>query len=355
MPKKILVINLGSSSSKVSVYEDEKELMYQGINHSQEEINACNSVFEEYPFRKQAILDCLEKRGFILKEFDAICGRGGMLRSLESGIYRINEKMVLELKEAKYGEHASNLSAILAFDFAFEIRKPAFIVDPVSVDEMEEIARISGMPLIERRSFFHALNQKAIARQAAKDKGCSYQDLNLIVVHLGSGISVGVHKKGRVVDVNDSREGDGPMAPERSGSVPIGQLYRLCFSGNYTLSEIIKMNHGQGGLYAYLGTKDALEVVRRINQGDKQAKLIYEAMIYQIAKEIGAAATVLNGNVDAIILTGGLAYENYLTENLVKRISFLGDVQIYPGENEMLSLAQGALRALNGLENIKDY
>jgi butyrate kinase len=355
MSKLILIINPGSSSSKISVFEGEKEIFKYKINHRYEEIINCNNVFDQYDFRKQALLNCLEKEGFDLKIFSAICSRGGMLRPLESGIYLVNEKMVSELKEGKYGEHASNLGAILAYDLANELNIPAFIVDPVSVDEMEDIARISGMPLIERKSFFHALNQKAIARKVSEDKGCQYRDLNLIIVHLGSGISVGIHKDGRVIDVNDSREGDGPMAPERSGSVPVGQLYRLCFSGKHSLEEITRMNHGSGGLFAYLGTNDALEVIRRIEQGDRKAKLIYDAMIYQIAKEIGAASTVLMGRLDAIVLTGGLAYENYLIKELKKRVEFLGEILIYPGENEMLSLVQGALRALSGLENIKEY
>lgn len=351
----MLIINPGSASTKIAVYRDEEQVLFHKITHSYDLLATCKHVIDEYDFRKKSILDTLASHHFRLESLDAVCGRGGMLRPLESGVYPINEKMLDELRTGKNGEHASNLGAILAADIAGSLNIPAFIVDPVSVDEMEPIARISGMPVIERQSNFHALNHKAIARQVAKDKNRNYQDLQMIIVHLGSGISVAVHKHGRIVDVNDSREGDGPMSPERSGGVPVGQLYRLCFSGRYTLNEIVRMNHGAGGLYAYLGTADAAEVVQRIKQGDEKAKLVYDAMIYQIAKEIGACATVLKGNVDYIVLTGGLAYEEYLVKHLSECVAFLGEILVYPGENEMLSLAQGALRVLNGNEKPKTY
>jgi butyrate kinase len=263
--------------------------------------------------------------------------------------------MVEHLKQAHNGEHASNLGVIIADDIAKEYGIPAFTVDPVSVDEMDPIARISGMPQIERQSFFHALNHKAVGRKAATDHGKIYSELNLIIAHLGGGISVAVHRKGRVIDVNESLEGDGPMTPERSGGVPLGQLYRMCFSGKCTLEEIIRINHGFGGLTAYLGTNNAKEIVSRIQNGDSYAKLIYDAMIYQIAKEIGACATVLKGDIDYIVLTGGLVYESYLVKELRERVSFLGEVLLYPGEQEMLALAEGALRILNHEELEKNY
>ncbi|MDD4212543.1 MAG: butyrate kinase, partial [Bacilli bacterium] len=319
------------------------------------EIQSFKTVASQFEFRKQMILDFLNENKFDMKLLDAICGRGGINRPLASGTYLVNDLMIHELKEAIRGEHASNLGSILASEIANPLGIPAYTVDPVVVDEMEDIARISGMPLIQRQSIFHALNHKAIARRVSRDVGKRYEDLNLLLVHMGGGISIGVHRKGRVIDVNDALDGDGPMSPERSGTVPLGPLYKMCFSGKYSLQEITRMNYGKGGLVAYLGSSDAREVVKRIEAGDKYAKLVYDAMIYQIAKEIGAASTVLCGEVDYIILTGGLAYEPYLTTELPKRIKFIAPILIYPGENEMLSLAQGAMRVLNGQEIPKNY
>lgn len=355
MGKYILVINPGSTSTKIAVYCDETIVIERKISHTPEEILQYPSIIAQYDFRKQLIIDCLNDHNFDLKKLDAVCGRGGMLRPLQSGTYLVNQKMIEDLSEGKYGQHASNLGAVIASKIAEELNIPAFIVDPVAVDEMEDIARISGMPLIERRSVFHALNHKAIARQVAKDLGRRYEELNLVVVHLGGGISVAAHRMGRVIDVNDALEGDGPMSPERSGTVPLGPLYKMCFSGKYTLDEIKRMNYGKGGLVAYLGTNDAREVVKRIEAGDHYAKLVYDAMIYQIAKEVGACSTVLKGDLDYIVLTGGLAYENYLVSQLTERIKFIAEVLVYPGENELLSLAQGALRVLNNEESAKIY
>jgi len=351
----ILVINPGSTSTKIAVFKNELSLMEIKISHPTEVIQSFPSVASQFTFRKEMIIKSLQDKNFDLKTLSAVCGRGGMLAPMESGTYLINEKMLNFLKEAKRGEHASNLGALIAHDIGLSYHIPAFIVDPVAVDEMEAIARISGMPLIERRCIFHALNHKAIGRRVAQDHGRRYEDLNLIVAHLGGGISVGAHQKGRVIDVNDALDGDGPMSPERSGSVPLGPLYRLCLSGKYTLEDIKRMNYGKGGLVAYLGTNDAKEVVKRIEQHDEHAKLIYEAMIYQIAKEIGACATIFKGQFDFIVLTGGLAYEPYLVTHLIERIKFLGQVLVYPGENEMLSLALGALRVLNQEEQPKTY
>ena len=355
MAKKVLVINPGSTSTKISIYLDEVVLLEKKIIHPTELIQKYRTIAEQYDFRKQMILDFLYESKFDLTSLDAVCGRGGILRPLASGTYLINEKMVNELLYNPRGEHASNLGSILAWEIAKPLTIPAFTVDPVVVDEMAPIARISGMPIIERRSTFHALNHKAIARKAAKDLNIAYSELNMIVVHLGGGVSVGAHYKGRVIDVNDALEGDGPMSPERSGTVPLGPLYRMCFSGKYTLEEITKMNHGKGGLVAYLGSNDAREIVKRIEGNDEYSKLIYEAMIYQIAKEIGACATIFYGKVDAIILTGGMAQEPYLVKELTNRVSFIAKVLVYPGEDEMLSLAQGALRVLNKQESPQIY
>jgi butyrate kinase len=300
-------------------------------------------------------MEILNESNFNLKDLNAVCGRGGMLKPIKSGTYLINQAIIDDLKQAKYGEHASNLGSIIAFEIASKLNIPAYTVDPVSIDEMEPIARISGMPLIIRQSFFHALNHKAVAKKVSKQFNKKYEEMNLIIAHLGGGISIAAHHHGRVIDVNESLEGDGPMTPERSGDVPLGQLYKMCFSGKYTINEIRRMNHGQGGLAAYLGTNNADEIVRRINNGDEYAKLIYDAMIYQIAKEIGAYATVLCGEIDFIVLTGGLAYDDYLVSNLIKRISFIAEVLRYPGENEMLSLVNGALQVLKNHEKALIY
>jgi butyrate kinase len=355
MEKYVLVINPGSTSTKIAIFKNGDVVLEEKISHSSEEILSFPSIASQFQFRKDLIIKTLQKNNFNTAKLNAICGRGGMLHSLTSGTYIVNEKMVQDLNEAKRGEHASNLGALIAFDMAKDLNIPAFIVDPVSVDEMEPIARISGISLIERSCIFHALNHKAIARLVAKDKGKSYGDLNMIIAHLGGGISVAVHKEGRVIDVNNALDGDGPMSPERSGTVPLGPLYKMCFSNQYSLKDIKTMNYGKGGLVSYLGTNNALEVVGRIKNGDEYAKLIYDAMIYQIAKEIGACATVLKGKVDYIVLTGGLAYEPYLIKELTERVNFISEVLVYPGENELLSLAQGALRVLNNEEDAKVY
>lgn len=355
MGKFILVINPGSTSTKLAIFEDETKVYEFKINHPTDELQKYPNVVSQLDFRSKIIKDELKKSQFDLHKLSAVCGRGGMLRPLTSGTYIVTDEMVKDLYEAKRGEHASNLGALIARDIANEYGIPAYIVDPVAVDEMEDIARISGMAEIERSCIFHALNHKAIARQAAKDVGKKYNELNLIVAHLGGGISVAAHKKGRVVDVNNALDGDGPMSPERSGTVPMGPLYKMCFSGKYTLQDIKRMNYGKGGLASYLGTNNAAEVAERIKKGDEYAKLIYDAMIYQIAKEIGACCTIFKGDVDYIVLTGGLAYEPYAVQGITERVSFIAKVLVYPGENELLSLAQGALRVLNGEEEVKIY
>lgn len=355
MNYKILAINPGSTSTKIAVY-DNKELSFKrSIRHDTETINSFDKIFDQYEFRKTAILGALEEANITIDSFDAIVGRGGMLKPIEGGTYLVNDSMIEYVKEAPRGEHASNLGCVIAKELGDSINKPAFIVDPVAVDEMADIARYTGMPEIKRQSLFHALNQKAVALKAARQLGKDYKELNLIIAHLGGGISVGMHEKGRVIDVNNALDGDGPMSPERSGGVPIGPLYHMALSGEYTLKEIKRKNYGNGGMVAYLGTNDGFEIEKRIKDGDEFAKFILEVMCYQISKEIGSGATVLKGNVDAIVITGGLAYDKMIIDLIKERVSFISDVIVFPGEDEMESLAYGGLRVLKGEEDHKEY
>jgi butyrate kinase len=352
---KILAINPGSTSTKIAVFDDESSVLEKTIRHSSEELKDFKNIIEQYDFRVKVIENVLKENGFKLEDFDAFVGRGGLLHPIESGTYRVNEAMLEDLKECKYGEHASNLGAIIAYNLATKVNKPAYIVDPVVVDEMEPLARYSGLKGIERKSIWHALNQKAVARRAAKDLHKKYDEVNLIVVHLGGGISVAAHKKGRTVDVNNALNGDGPFAPERAGGLPTISLVDLCMSGKYTYEEMKKLLAGKGGLVSHLGTNNAIEVEERIEKGDEYAKLVYEAMAYQVAKTVGEMAAVLKGEVDAIILTGGLARSKMLTEWIKERTSFIAPVLLYPGEDEMRALAEGALRVLKGEEKEKIY
>ena len=352
---KILVINPGSTSTKVALFSNEQLLFEKKIGHSSQELSNFNKIIDQYRFRQDIILSFLKEKGINLSTLHAVVGRGGLLRPIASGTYRINEKMLEDLRSGAMGEHASNLGGLLAYGIAGNLSIPSYIVDPVVTDEMKPVARISGMPEIPRISILHALNQKAIARKAALDLGKKYEKLNFIVAHLGGGISVGVHYKGKVIDVNNALNGEGPFTPERSGGVPVGRLVELCFSGKFSKDEMMKKVKSKGGLVAYLNTNDVREVLKMINQGDKKAKLIFEAMAYQVAKEIGAGATVLKGQIDAIILTGGIAYNNDFVNMVRDRVSFLSLVMVYPGEEEMLSLCEGALRVLKGEEVEKLY
>jgi len=357
----VLTINPGSTSTKVALYDGERPLFVETVHHSAEEIAAFPHIADQYAFRRDAVLSLLDEKGFGLDSLDAVVGRGGILRPIRSDTYLVNDKMLNELRHPQEREHASNLGAIIADEIARRAGVPAFIVDPVCVDEFDEIARISGLPEIERRSLSHALNLKAAARQAARDLGKRYDEVNLLVVHLGGGISVSPHRRGRMVDVNQALDGTGPFAPERAGGLPVGDVLRLAYSvpphdeAHYTYEEMFKKIAGRGGLVAHLGTNDACEVERRIEEGDEHAKLIYEAMAYQIAKEIGLMATVLKGDVDAIVLTGGLARSDMLVDWIVQRVEWIAPVMIYPGEDEMLAMAQGALRVLRDEEKARDY
>ncbi|OOM29191.1 butyrate kinase [Clostridium beijerinckii] len=355
MSYKLLIINPGSTSTKISVFEDEKEVFGETIRHSSEEIGEFKHISDQQNFRTEVILKILKDNKIDIKELDAVVGRGGLLKPILSGTYNVNDNMLKDLKESIKGEHASNLGAIIANEISKSIGKSAFIVDPVVVDEMEEIARLSGVPELPRKSIFHALNQKAVAKRYARENSKNYEDINVIVAHMGGGVSVGAHKKGKIVDVNNALDGEGAFSPERSGGVPSGDLARMCFSGKYTLEEILKKITGKGGFVAYLDTNDARVVESAALDGDPKAKMVHDAMGYQVSKEIGAAATVLNGNVDAIILTGGMAYGKPMVNLIRERVGFIAPIVIYPGEDEMLALAQGVIRVLNGEEEVKEY
>ena len=353
--KKLLIINPGSTSTKIGVFEDENQILDETLRHSSEEIGKYATVCDQKDFRKAVILDVLKSKGMDIKDFDAIVGRGGLLKPIEGGTYTVNEKMLDDLKKAARGEHASNLGAMIADEIAKEVGAKSYIVDPVVVDELSDVARISGVPELPRTSIFHALNQKAVAKRYAKEKNKAYEDCNVIVVHMGGGVSVGAHTNGRIVDVNNALDGDGAFSPERSGGVPAGALVKMCFSGKYTEEEIRKKITGQGGLVAYLDTNDMRDVLKASAEGDEKAKLIYDAFIYQVSKDVGAMATVLKSNVEAIILTGGIAYSDVVVNSIKERVSFIAPVVVYGGEDEMLALAQGALRVLNGEEKAKEY
>lgn len=355
MAYKQLIINPGSTSTKIGVYYDTDAILVETLRHSAEEINNYKSIYSQLDFREEVILKVLKDRNIRINELDAVVGRGGLLKPIEGGTYIVNDVMLEDLKDGVQGQHASNLGGIIAKNIANSLKIPAFIVDPVVVDEMEDIARVSGMPEIERKSIFHALNQKAIAKKYAKERRTEYEKLNLIVVHLGGGISVGVHKYGRVVDVNNALDGEGPFSPERAGGLPVGDLVKLCFSGRYTEEEMKKKINGKGGMVAYLGTNDARKAEERALEGDKQAQLVIDAMAYQVTKEIGKCAAVLQGRVDAILVTGGIAYSKYVVNYIKERVEFISNVVVYPGEDELLALAEGGLRVLKGEEAAKKY
>ncbi len=345
----ILAINPGSTSTKIAVFKNTTPIFLKTIRHSIEEINKFEKITDQYSFRKDIIYEQLSKSEIDINKCKAIVGRGGLVHPIPSGVYLVNEIMKEDLRNSLMGEHASNLGGLIADEIAQSIPGAlALIADPIVVDELDDIARFAGHPLFERVSIFHALNQKAVARSHAKSIMQKYEDLNLIVVHLGGGITVGAHKKGRVIDVNQGLDGEGPFSPERSGTLPAGALVDLCFSGDYTQNEIHKMLQGKGGLYAYLGTNSAYDIEQMAVQGDKRATAIYEAMAYQVAKEIGAMCAVLNGEIDSIIITGGVAHSKMFVNNILKRVYKFGPVHIYPGEDEMRALAENALMVLKG-------
>lgn len=353
--KKLLIINLGSTSTKVGVHFSGEMQINESVSHSADELKGFASIIDQYELRKNAMLSVLERHNTTLAEFDAIACRGGNTKPVPGGIYRICTTMIADMKSGKFGQHPNIIGGIVAHDLGKQLDIPVFTVDPPTTDELCPFARYSGIPQIRRQSSFHALNQKATARKIAARLGKRYEDANLIVAHLGGGISVGAHRKGKVVDVNNALDGDGPFSPERAGSLPTGDFARLCFGGAYTEKEVMKLIQGKGGLVAYLGTTDGMEIEKRISAGDEHAAEVFEAMSYQIAKEIGACAAVLEGVVDAIALTGSLAHSKFLTASLVRKIAFIAKVYSDPGENEMEALAAGVLRYFEGTEILATY
>ncbi|MDR0829294.1 MAG: butyrate kinase [Prevotellaceae bacterium] len=350
---KILVINPGSTSTKIAVFEDKKNIYEKTLRHSTDELVHFPSVASQYEFREKVILDFLNDEK-IDTNFDIIVGRGGMLKPIEAGAYEVNEAMIKDLLSANYGEHACSLGALVGQGLARRFGCKIIIADPVVTDEMQEIARVSGHPLFPRISTFHCLNHKAIARCYAQEIGKKYEDLNLVIAHIGGGVSVAAHCKGKVIDTNNAL-GFGPFSPERSGTLPSVDLVKLCFSGEYTKEEFLKMCNGKGGLIAHLNTNSGLEVEKMIENGDQHADLVYNAMAYNIAKEIGALSTVFNGKVNAILITGGIAYGKTFVDFIKKMVEFIAPVKVYPGEDELLALAQHGVRVLNGEEEAKEY
>ncbi len=355
MSIKSLIINPGSTSTKIGVFEDETLLFEETLRHSTEEIAQYASIVDQKDFRKQIILDLLAKKDFDIKSLQVIVGRGGMLKPIPGGTYAVSDDLLEDLKIGVQGQHASNLGGILAREIADSIGVPSYIVDPVVVDELMPISRYSGVPELPRTSVFHALNQKAVAKRYAKEQGKPYDSLNLVVVHMGGGVSVGAHEQGRVIDVFNALDGDGAFSPERAGAVPTGALIKLCFSGKYSEKEVYKKAVGNGGFNAYLGTNDMRDVEKMIADGDEKAAEVREAFIMQVAKNIGSMACVLKGKVDQIIVTGGIAYDKAVVAGLKERAEFIAPFTVYPGEDELLALAQGSLRVMNGEEKALEY
>lgn len=350
----VLAINPGSTSTKVSIFEGEKELKTFKIDHKKEELEKYKKISDQYDYRLNLIEDWLKSENIPTSSLIAVVGRGGLLRSMPGGTYSVTDAMIEDLKIGIQGEHASNLGGMLAKGLADLENIPAYIVDPVAVDEFHEIARISGLKEIPRKSLVHALNIKAVSHRRAREVNKRLEELNLVVAHLGGGISIAAVEKGKIIDVNNAKE-MGPFSPDRAGSLPVGDLIKMCYSGKYTLNEMKLKIQGEGGLFSYLGTMDGRDVEERIKNGDKYAKLIYDAMAYQIGKEIGTYATVLYGKVDYIILTGGLSYSAYLVDKIKEMVEFISEIVVYPGEDEMEALNKGALRVISGQEKVKIY
>lgn len=349
----ILAINPGSTSTKIAVYEDEREILHESIEHQDKELNGFQEITDQFEFRKDKILQRLREDGYDTATFSAVVGRGGLLPPIHAGGYIVNEAMKRKLTDGTLLPHASNLGALLADAIAAPLGIPAYIYDSVASDELHDIARITGMPEISRQSFTHVLNTKAMARKVAGKRGKRYEEMNFLVGHIGGGVSVNAHEKGRIVDV--ITDDGGPFSPERAGSIPLSYIVEMCYSGKYDKQTLSKKLRGMGGLKAHLGTSDCREVERRIETGDERAKAVYEAMAYQIAKGIGEMAPVIKGDIDAIILTGGVANSKMLTSLIAERVAFIAPIEIVPGENEMESLALGALRIMKGEETAREF
>lgn len=355
MSVKSLIINPGSTSTKIGVFEDETLLFEETLRHSTEEISQYATIFDQKDFRKKIITDLLKEKNFDINSLNMVVGRGGMLKPIPGGTYAVTDDLLEDLKVGVQGQHASNLGGILAREIGDSIGVPSYIVDPVVVDELSPAARYSGMAEIPRGSIFHALNQKAVAKRYAAEIGKSYESLRLIVVHMGGGVSVGAHEDGKVVDVFSAFDGDGAFSPERAGGVPCGALVKLCFSGKYTEKEIYSKLIGKGGFNAYCGTNDMRDVEKMVQNGDKKAEEAREAFITQVAKDIGSMACVLKGKVDQILVTGGIAYDKVVIAGLKEKAEWIAPMTVYAGEDELMALVQGGLRVLNGEEELKVY
>ncbi len=354
MSYKILAINPGSTSTKAALYEDKEILFDMTLRHSAEELSKYSHVIEQLEWRKELILDALKERDFDVTNLSAVVGRGGLVKPIEGGVYEVNDTLVEDTKHA-VREHASNLGALIARSIADQIGVKSFIADPVVVDELEPVARVSGIPELPRTSMFHALNSKAIAHAYADDQGKEYETLNLIVVHMGGGVSVSIHKHGRIVDTTNALSGDGAFSPERAGRVEPMALVDLCFSGKHSHEEMQKMVIGHGGLMALMETNSMLDVVNASLEGDDHAQLVFDAFCYNVAKDIGAMSTVANGKIDAILITGGIAYNEHITKSLTEKCEFIAPVVIYAGENELGSLSGSVLKVLQGKAEAKVY
>lgn len=354
--KRILAINPGATSTKVAIFEGSEQIFLKNIKHTTEELSQFKTIADQYEFRKNVILSTLESENINLHEIAIVMGRGGLVKPLKSGVYKINDLMLEHLKMGYSGQHACNLGGLIADSIAKSIGlEAAYIADPVMVDEMQEIARITGHPDFERQSIFHALNHKAIARMYAKENNKKYEELNLIVAHMGGGVSVGAHQKGQVIDVNQALDGEGPFSPERSGTLPMNQFLKACFSGKYTKEDMQKMLVGKGGYVGYFGSNDAYAVEKAAIAGDPKAELLEEAFAYQVAKQIGENAVVLKGQVDAIILTGGIAYGKPVVKRIEKYVSWIAPVAVFPGEDEMAAMALNANMILNNEIEVQTY
>ncbi len=357
---KILVINPGSTSTKIALFESLEELFEKTIRYKESELRDFANIFEQFDFRKNSVVEALEEEGYTLADVDAVIGRGGITKPIDSGIYEVNETLKHDLRNSPL-LHASNLGGLIASEIAAQAsalnnqRVAAYIADPVVVDEMQDVARVTGLPQFSRKAIFHALNQKAVARRHAASLGRNYEDMNIIVAHLGGGISVGAHQKGRIIDVNNALDGEGPFSPERSGTLPSGDLVRMCFSGEYTQAQIEKMLCGKGGLMAHIGSNDTRAIRDEAENGHAEYTILLNAMAYNVGKHIGAMAAVLGGKVDAIIITGGIAYGKMTCDYITSMVDFIAPIVIMAGEDEMTALAENVVRAEQDPSIIKEY
>lgn len=354
MTKTVLAINPGSTSTKFAVFQDDRQLFSETVRHEDQDLIKFKSIADQLPYRLELLIESINKQQFNLETLDAVVGRGGLVKPLSSGTYEVNEEMLKDAKLAKNGEHASNLGSMMAYEIANQYDLPAYIVDPTAVDEMIEESRLSGIADLDRISHVHALNIKAVSRKIASQLGQPLEHLNFVVAHLGGGISVVAHRNGRIIDVNNANN-EGPFSPERAGGLPALQLVKLCYSGKYTEEEMVRKLIKEGGIYSYLGTRSMIDVENLVINGDQKATVVLKAMIQQIGKEIGAMATVLEGNIDGIILTGGICHSEFIVEKIKTKVGFLGNVYTVPGEEELEALAAGTIRVLNGEEKSKQY